>query len=268
MVESLEQAVRIHAEAKALREQTAATVDDDPHPQSALVDGVASEQATEPRDPQDHSDTLQTDSDGPAEIASWHGEAADDGSLQQRPAAVPAITERTAKDASDEHTQDTADAPQRGSPAETAHRGRFPVLAAAGAAAVVFAGGIWGSQLLGSRGLEPGDLVQLDPWTEWLEPSALPDMVSLSDPAPLPRHIASAATVALWSTSREGLGASVAVVSPSLIETLQVPLLQGRSLQANDSDLALAIISEESSNEWFSGESPLGVQLRLGGIDY
>lgn len=58
-------------------------------------------------------------------------------------------------------------------------------------------------------------------------------------------------------------------VHPSYFETLQVPILRGRSFSASDREgtVAVAIVSEDVANRLWPGDDPIGKRLKMGRID-
>ena len=59
------------------------------------------------------------------------------------------------------------------------------------------------------------------------------------------------------------------VVTPGYFETMQVPLLQGRTFQAGDDQEAplVVVINQSLAEAYFSGEDPIGQRIRMGGND-
>ncbi|HEU5410238.1 MAG TPA: ADOP family duplicated permease, partial [Candidatus Acidoferrales bacterium] len=57
-------------------------------------------------------------------------------------------------------------------------------------------------------------------------------------------------------------------VSPEYLQTLRVPLLAGRMLQASDTERApyVAVVNESMARQYFPGQSPLGKRIQLGAI--
>jgi putative ABC transport system permease protein len=65
----------------------------------------------------------------------------------------------------------------------------------------------------------------------------------------------------------ERRNAQVQVVSPNYLETVGIPLLQGRGFRESDSltSLPVAIVSEKFAARYWPGENPLSRRIRLGG---
>ena len=59
------------------------------------------------------------------------------------------------------------------------------------------------------------------------------------------------------------------VVTPGYFETMQVPLLQGRTFQAGDDQEAplVVVINQSLAEAYFPGEDPIGQRIRMGGND-
>jgi len=60
---------------------------------------------------------------------------------------------------------------------------------------------------------------------------------------------------------------NVAVVDPEYFETLQIPFVGGRHIEAGDrtGEPLVALVSERVAKQFFAGASPIGERLRLGG---
>jgi putative ABC transport system permease protein len=60
---------------------------------------------------------------------------------------------------------------------------------------------------------------------------------------------------------------NVAVVDPEYFETLQIPFVSGRHIEAGDraGQPLVALVSERVAQKFFAGASPIGEQFRLGG---
>jgi putative ABC transport system permease protein len=56
-------------------------------------------------------------------------------------------------------------------------------------------------------------------------------------------------------------------VSPGWLETLRIPLIDGRDFRASDSNPAVAIVNEAFSKEYFQGEDPVGKSFERRNLD-
>jgi predicted permease len=105
----------------------------------------------------------------------------------------------------------------------------------------------------------------------WRRFSALPGVTSaiLSMDTPLGGvSYTSMASVPGWAgASLEGMEASVNAVGPRFFETMGIPVLAGRDFTSRDREPGplIAVISESIASKLFSGRSPLGQHIEIGG---
>jgi len=73
----------------------------------------------------------------------------------------------------------------------------------------------------------------------------------------------------LWSRESDAPSVDTYYVSEDYIETMQIPLLRGRSFTGADvaagSGATVALISESAARQFWPGEEPLGKRIQLGG---